>query len=333
MRGEGGYGLASRDVQAKVVAEAERSAKTCALSANRGLSSLASESLPLIFGSARRRRGRGGAWRDAKCCGAGDNFSSETAALGYPRAAKVGLLVRRALSGKQCCMQLGRVRWANAELLARQSKDAMRGLKLTTLKLRLTRVKGAAHEWLVSFLTDRVQVTVVNGTISWSTCPRLFADVPPGTILSPLLFSVYMNDISFLRTINLFADDISSYISDSVPSSLESKLQERTDLLSECYFKWHLTVIPTKSAVDMVFRSKKMQPVSIQITIDTHRIPEVSDHRHVGVTFSEILCWTRHTDNIVHAASTKVGLLRRLRKRLSTLIIRQLYLTCIRISL
>ena len=58
-----------------------------------------------------------------------------------PRTAKVGLLARQALSGKQCCMQLGRVRWANAELLARQAKDAMRRLKLTTLKLRLTRAK------------------------------------------------------------------------------------------------------------------------------------------------------------------------------------------------
>ena len=37
-------------------------------------------------------------------------------------------------------MQLGRVRWANAELLAPLAKDAMRRLKLTTLKLRLTRV-------------------------------------------------------------------------------------------------------------------------------------------------------------------------------------------------
>ena len=74
--GGGGYGLASRDAQASVVADAELSAKPCALSANRGLSSLASESRPLIFGSARRRRGRGGACRDAKCCGAGDSSAA-----------------------------------------------------------------------------------------------------------------------------------------------------------------------------------------------------------------------------------------------------------------
>ena len=47
------------------------------------------------------------------------------------------------------------------------------------------------------------------------------------------------------------------------------------------------------------------------------------------MTFSETLSWTRYTDNIVHVASTKIGLLRRLRKRLSPLIIRRLYLTCI----
>ena len=67
----------------------------------------------------------------------------KNAALGYPRTAKVGLLAHQALSGKQYCMQLGRVRWANAELLARQAKDAMRRLKLTTLKLRLTRGRFA----------------------------------------------------------------------------------------------------------------------------------------------------------------------------------------------
>ena len=69
-----------------------------------------------------------------------------------------------------------------------------------------------------------------------------------------------------------------------------------------------------------------------QDKIDTHHVPQVSDHRHLGVTFSETLSWTRHTDNIVHAAS-KIGLLRRLRKRLSPLISRQLYLTCMRPSL
>ena len=134
------------------------------------------------------------------------------------------------------------------------------------------------------------------------------------------------------RTTNLFADDTSSYIIDSVPSLLESKLQERTDSLSIWFAKWHLTVNPTKSAV-MVFRSRKMQAVNICITVDSHQVPQVTHHRHLGVTFSDTLGWTSHVDTIVRAASAKVGFLRRLRKRLNPLIMRQLYITCIRPSL
>ena len=197
-------------------------------------------------------------------------------------------------------------------------------------KLRAAGIKGAAHEWLVNFLTDRVQVTVVNGKIS--TSARLFAGVPQGAILSPLLFSVFMNDIPFPRTTNLFADDTSSYIIDSVPSLLESKLQERTNSLSIWFSKWHLTVNPTKSAV-IVFRSRKMQAINIRITVDSHQVPQVSHHRHLGVTFSDTLGWTSHVDTIVRAASAKVGFLRRLRKRLNPLIMRQLYITSIRPSL
>ena len=65
--------FASRDAQAKVVAEAELSAKTSPLSANRGLSRLASQRQPLIVGSARRQRGRGGACGDAKGYGTSES--------------------------------------------------------------------------------------------------------------------------------------------------------------------------------------------------------------------------------------------------------------------
>ena len=173
-------------------------------------------------------------------------------------------------------------------------------------------------------------MTAVNCTMS--TSAKLFAGVSQGAISSPLLFSIYMNDIPFPKSTNLFADDTSSSVTDSVPSLSESKLQERTDSLSIWFAKWHLTVNPTKSAV-IVFRSRKMQAVNICITVDSHQVPQVTHHRHLGVTFSDTLGWTSHVDTIVRAASAKVGFLCRLRKRLNPLIMRQLYITCIRPSL
>ena len=52
-------------------------------------------------------------------------------------------------------MQLERVRWANAELLVRQAKDAMRHLKLTTLKLRLTRINLQRYACAIGGLGHR----------------------------------------------------------------------------------------------------------------------------------------------------------------------------------
>ena len=174
-------------------------------------------------------------------------------------------------------------------------------------------------------------MTVVNGTRSISA--KLFAGVLQGEILSPLLFTKYMKDIPSPKSTNLFADDTSSFVTDSVPRMLELKLQERTNSLSICFANWYLTLNPTKSAV-MVFRLRKMQAVIIRKTVDSNQVPQLSPHlTKLGVTFSDTLGWTRPVDTIVPAASAKVGFLRRLGKRLNPLITRQLYIKCIRPSL
>ena len=80
-------------------------------------------------------------------------------------------------------------------------------------KLRAAGIKGAALQWFASFLSGRHQATLVGGSVS--PYAALHAGVPQGAILSPLLFSVYMNDIPFGGTTNLFAYDTSSYVIDS----------------------------------------------------------------------------------------------------------------------
>ena len=71
-----------------------------------------------------------------------------------------------------------------------------------------------------------------------SSAERLSAGVPQGAILSPLLFSVYINDIveSADAEFNLFADDTSVYITDRSPASLQLRLQGVLDKLA-CWFK------------------------------------------------------------------------------------------------
>ena len=81
-------------------------------------------------------------------------------------------------------------------------------------KLSSFGVKGRALKWLHSFLMGRRQCVAVGGAVSDTVA--LEAGVPQGAILSPLLFTVYMNDVvdATSASTNLFADDTSTFVSD-----------------------------------------------------------------------------------------------------------------------
>ena len=83
-----------------------------------------------------------------------------------------------------------------------------------------------------------------------------------------------------------------------------------------------------KSAI-MVFRSRRMLPLCVQVFIDKNIIPQVSSHRHLGLIPHECLSWDCHIDHVVLKDSAKLGFLRRIANRLDPLVIRDLYMYCI----
>ena len=79
------------------------------------------------------------------------------------------------------------------------------------MKLYMYGITGKAHRWIENFLGNRTHVVVVNGSIS--ECGMVKSGVPQGTVLGPLLFLIYINDIEFQITssIRLFTDDTVPY--------------------------------------------------------------------------------------------------------------------------
>ena len=80
-------------------------------------------------------------------------------------------------------------------------------------KLDYYGIRGNTQQWITSFLLDRTQCVLINGSCS----PPLpvISGVPQGTVLGPLLFLLYINDITdnVSSEIRLFADDYILYLS------------------------------------------------------------------------------------------------------------------------
>ena len=144
---------------------------------------------------------------------------------------------------------------------------------------------------------------MVNGRIS--SPAKIHAGVPQGAILSPLLFSIYVNDITRASAsvcdINLFADDTLAFVSSPTASALQAKLQLAADVISCWFSEWHLTVNTTKT-VSMVIRSQNMPPCTLSIRINDKPVEQRDTHRHLGVTFSSTLRWAEHIDSIIGAS-------------------------------
>ena len=80
--------------------------------------------------------------------------------------------------------------------------------KILFLKLKKYGIRGAALNWFKSYLKDRVQYVMVNGSLS-EFFTLLNIAVPQGSILGPILFLIYINDLFYCNNLFniLFADD------------------------------------------------------------------------------------------------------------------------------
>ena len=199
-------------------------------------------------------------------------------------------------------------------------------------KLQAAGLCDRSFVWCRSFLIGRKQRVRVGNQVS--DLKDLKAGIPQGAILSPLLFSLYINDIvecAEAADFNLFADDTSAYVVAKSAATLQSQLQTVLDKMSVWLRTWSVSVNFKKTAL-LVLSTKRSIP-AVNISLDGHHIEQVSSHKHLGVVCNNRLRWSDHTTYLVKKASKKIGLLRRFRRRLPELVVRRLYQTCIRPAL
>ena len=135
--------------------------------------------------------------------------------------------------------------------------------------------------------------------------------VPQGTVLGPLLFSLYINDISsdIESEIRLFADDCVCYreIKDEKDTM---KLQRDIDRLGSWARKWGMRFQPVKCNMMQLTR-KRIKKIHASYTLEGTNLENVESIKYLGVTITSDLRWNTHVSNVCTKANRTLGFLRR----------------------
>ena len=122
-------------------------------------------------------------------------------------------------------------------------------------KLKQNGIDGDLLEWISDYLSGRKQKVVIRNTSS--SLMKVEAGVPQGSVLGPLLFLVYINDIaeSLLSLTRLFADDSSLFYSAATIKDIEGIINQDLRMLVSWAAQWLINFNPLKTEV-MLFTLK-----------------------------------------------------------------------------
>ena len=182
-------------------------------------------------------------------------------------------------------------------------------------KLEIYGADRRTIEWFRSFLSDREQRVVV-GSAQSEPVSSLSIGCPQGSLLSPLIFLIYVADMELWVDqvrLNSFADDTISSYSSSDENDVIDKLQaDSTNLLR--FMASNALVANPKKTGFLLIRSGAMSE-SKSITVGNETIKEESKHKILGMVVDNRLKWDEHVygqNGVLSAVNKRVGVLRRL---------------------
>ena len=177
-------------------------------------------------------------------------------------------------------------------------------------------VDQAAIKWFSSYVSSRTQRCSVNGKLS--TARALRCGVPQGSILGPLLFLIYINDLpNSLRDAvpRMFADDTNLTLSAKTLTELKLALTPELNNLS-CWLKANRLSLNVAKTELMIIGSRQRLSVQcddLEIRIDDQIIKRVDHTKSLGLTIDDHISWCNHVDEICKKVSSAIGALKRVR--------------------
>ena len=194
-------------------------------------------------------------------------------------------------------------------------------------KLKKIGICGVLLKWFIDYLTDRYQRVVIRGQKSEEGLIK--AGVPQGSVLGPLLFLIYINDITYITQckIKLFADDTSLYIDFDENTDGTIALNEDLHNIKLWSDQWLINFSPAKTKLLTCTYKNKQYP---DVTFDNKTLALVDSHKHLGLILSKDLTWTAHVNELLHNVSPMADVLKKLKYDLDRKSIEMIYFSFIR---
>ena len=183
-------------------------------------------------------------------------------------------------------------------------------------KLEHYGIRGVTLKWMESYLNDRKQYVSVNG--SCSSVHNIKFGVPQGSILGPLLFIVYINDIpeiSRFAKFILYADDANIILTDETVEGINRQLSILVNNLVE-WVRSNGLALNLKKTKYMIFSRSRGIELPSPLVISNTAIERKKEARFLGVIIDESLSWSAHIKTVLSKMSRYVGIMYKIKKYL-----------------
>ena len=178
-----------------------------------------------------------------------------------------------------------------------------------------------------TYLTGRSQYTVLND--SMSTLQAVEYGVPQGSVLRPLLFLLYINDLGLISSLSarpkLFADDANIFVFSRDLNDLNNKCQSDVDKILEWTLANKLNINLGKTCYIIFNPTNKATTANLNICINKIPINRVNSTKYLGVLIDEKLNWKYHIDDLCLSLRKFIGIFYKLSFKLPPAVLKMLY--------